>query len=50
LQEAEFCLSHNNRSAAEFHFRRLGADPLPGPLQARKDSLAAKLGKKPGAE
>jgi WD40 repeat protein len=46
LQEAEECLDHNNKPAARFHFQRLGAGPLPGPLQARKERLAAQLGQR----
>lgn len=44
LQEAEDCLEHSKRSAALFHFRRLGSATLPAPLQARKERLAAQLG------
>jgi hypothetical protein len=43
LQEAEVCLEHKNRSAALFHFRRLGDDALPEPLRTRKDRLARQL-------
>ncbi len=44
LEEAEDCRDHQNRSAARFHLQRLGNAPLPAPLQARKDRLAASLG------
>jgi WD40 repeat protein/serine/threonine protein kinase len=43
LQEAEHCLKHGNVAAAVFHFNRLRDVPLRGPLQARKDVLAARL-------
>jgi WD40 repeat protein len=46
LQEAEHCLEprdHKNQAAALFHLGRLGADPLPAPLQARKDRLVRLL-------
>jgi WD40 repeat protein/serine/threonine protein kinase len=44
LQEAEDCLEHASRSAATFHFQRLGTAILPKPLEARKERLAAQLG------
>ncbi len=50
LQEAESCLAHKNRSAALFHFRRLGNAPLPGPLQERKEKLAMRLKSVAGKE
>jgi WD40 repeat protein/serine/threonine protein kinase len=40
LQEAEQCLEQKNLPAAVFHFQRLGNEPLPGPLKARKVRLA----------
>jgi WD40 repeat protein/serine/threonine protein kinase len=43
LQEAEFCVEHNNLTAARFHFLRLGNEPLPGPLQVRMDRLAGQV-------
>jgi WD40 repeat protein/serine/threonine protein kinase len=48
LQEAEHCLEHdnpehNNLPAAAFHLRRVGAAPLPGPLQARREKLGREL-------
>jgi WD40 repeat protein/serine/threonine protein kinase len=46
LQEAEECLDHNNKPAARFHFQRLGAGLPPGPLQDRKERLAAQLGQR----
>ncbi|HTU22693.1 MAG TPA: protein kinase [Gemmataceae bacterium] len=39
LQEAEYYMKQNNKSAARFHLRRLDAAPLPGPLQKRKKQL-----------
>jgi WD40 repeat protein len=46
LQEAEHCLEpreHKNHAAALFHLGRLGTEPLPAPLQARKDRLVRLL-------
>jgi WD40 repeat protein len=46
LQEAEHCLEprdHKNQAAARFHLGRLGTEPLPAPLQARKDCLVRLL-------
>jgi WD40 repeat protein/serine/threonine protein kinase len=43
LQEAEDCLQHGNRAAARFHLRHLGDEPLPGPLDERRQRLRAKL-------
>ncbi len=48
LEEAEHCLEHespehNNLPAAAFHLGRVGAAPLPGPLQARRERLAQEL-------
>jgi hypothetical protein len=45
LQEAEECLDHNNKRAAQFHYQRRNAGKLSAPLQARKDRVAAQLGK-----
>jgi WD40 repeat protein/serine/threonine protein kinase len=46
LQEAELCFKHKNPAAAAFHLKRLGEEPLPGPLQQRRDQLMAQLNKK----
>jgi WD40 repeat protein/serine/threonine protein kinase len=43
LQEAEHCLEHSNPAAARFHFQRLGNAPLSGPVQQRRERVAAKL-------
>jgi WD40 repeat protein len=46
LQEAEHCLEprdHKNLAAALFHLGRLGREPLPAPLQARKERLVRLL-------
>jgi WD40 repeat protein len=43
LQAAEDCLEHHNRSAALFHFERIGDDPLPAALQDRKVRLGTLL-------
>jgi hypothetical protein len=44
LEEAEDCRDHQNPAAARFHLLRLRSSPLPAPLQARRDRLAAELG------
>jgi WD40 repeat protein len=43
LEEAEDCRDHHNRAAARFHLQRLRNTPLPPPLEARRDRLAASL-------
>jgi WD40 repeat protein/serine/threonine protein kinase len=43
LDEAETCLDHHNRSAAQYHLRLLGDRPLPTPLHVRRERLAAQL-------
>jgi dipeptidyl aminopeptidase/acylaminoacyl peptidase len=48
LQEAEDCLRHHNRLAARFHLDRLRRATLPGPLQARRESLVRQLNEPEG--
>jgi WD40 repeat protein/serine/threonine protein kinase len=43
LEEAEDCRDHHNRAAARFHLQRLRNTPLPPPLEARRERLAAIL-------
>jgi WD40 repeat protein len=43
LQEAENCFKHKRVSAARFHLQRLVDVPLTGPLQQRRENLAAQL-------
>ncbi|HWY87287.1 MAG TPA: hypothetical protein VNX28_11210, partial [Gemmataceae bacterium] len=43
LEEAEDCWVHHNLPAARFHFLRLGDNPLPAALEARKERLAKEL-------
>jgi WD40 repeat protein len=42
LQEAEHCVQVNNEFGKEFHLKRIGDGPLPGPLMDRKKHLMAK--------
>jgi len=50
LQEAEQCLAHKHLPAARFHLKRLGDAELPGPLQLRRERLAAQLRQGPMQE